>query len=256
GILTRFSCHAVVFRNTHVHASADWVGEMRDCLRSKWPGLPVLFLQGACGDLNPAPLLPSMSHEEWAEGVGNIVAGGVLQLWARRRPLGEGGLNSVSRTISLPVDIGVMSEGQLKNVLKKAEEACRENPSVATQGAKRFWSEFLAQWQRDYYGKDVPHGWPGEIQSLQIGHLRMVFHGSEMFSAVAQEIRERSFGDDVWVVGYTNDFWGYIPDPGDYERRGYAAVTVPGMTGRPHFAPNVGDFVAREAAALACEMRS
>ncbi|NLN19743.1 MAG: hypothetical protein GX162_10800 [Firmicutes bacterium] len=256
GILTRFSCHAVVFRNTHTHASPDWVGEMRTCLRSKWPGLAVLFLQGACGDLNPAPLLPSMSYEQWAEGVGHIVAGGVMQLWARRRPLGEGGLSSLSRMVSLPADLGVMTEEQLKDAVQKAEEAYRKNPSVFTQGAHRFWSEYLAQWQRDYYGKGAPDAWSGEIQCLRIGHLSMLFHGAEMFSAVAQEIRDQSFGDDVWVVGYTNDFWGYIPDPVDFERRGYAAVTVPGMTGRPHFVPDIGAVVAHEAAALVREVKS
>lgn len=250
GILTRFSCHAVVFRGEHTHASADWVGEMRDCLHGKWPDVPVLFLQGACGDLNPAPLPHPMSHEDRADAVGSLVAGGVLQLWARRQPLDAASVASTSRMISLPVDVGVMTEDQMKDTLQKAEEAYRANPAIATQGAKRFWSEVLAQWQREYYGKSVPNGWSGEIQCIQLGSLRILFHGAEMFSAVAQEIRQRTLGDHLWVVGYSNDFWGYIPDPGDYARRGYAAITVPGLTGRPHYATNVGAAVADEAVAL------
>ncbi|MGI6610140.1 MAG: hypothetical protein ACOX4G_06475 [Limnochordia bacterium] len=253
GILTRFSCHAVVFRGEHTHASADWVGEMRDCLKRQWPDVPVLYLQGACGDLNPAPLPQPMPHEDRAAAVGSAVAGGVMQLWAKRQVLDAPSVASSSRLISLPVDVSVMTESQMKDTLQKSEEAFHRNPTVATQGAKRFWSEVLAQWRQDYYGKPVPAGWSSEIQCIQLGPLRILFHGAEMFSAVAQEIRQRTLGDNLWVVGYSNDFWGYIPDPSDYERRGYAAITVPGLTGRPHYSANVGAAVADEAVALVQE---
>ena len=65
-----------------------------------------------------------------------------------------------------------------------------------------------------------------------------------MFVEFCLDVKERSPRKNTFVVGYANDFVGYIPDKEDYERKGYAAALVPIITGFFPFATDVGKILA------------
>ena len=64
---------------------------------------------------------------------------------------------------------------------------------------------------------------------LRIGDLLMLAHGGELFCEYGLELKDRCGPGPVMVVGYANDLIGYVPDPDEFDRGGYAATTVPLM---------------------------
>ncbi|HQE83418.1 MAG TPA: neutral/alkaline non-lysosomal ceramidase N-terminal domain-containing protein [Candidatus Hydrogenedentes bacterium] len=51
-LLVHFACHPVVMGPSNRQYSADYIGEMRRLVEAE-SGYPCMFLQGACGDINP-----------------------------------------------------------------------------------------------------------------------------------------------------------------------------------------------------------
>ncbi len=85
---------------------------------------------------------------------------------------------------------------------------------------------------------------------MRLGELGLLFHPSELYSYYGLAIHRESPFPNTLVCGYTDDFVGYIPDPNGYEKKEYAAVVVPKLTGLPPFKTDVGRGLAREAIKL------
>jgi len=78
---------------------------------------------------------------------------------------------------------------------------------------------------------------------VRIGNVVLLGHPSELFTEFGLGIKKASPAEHTFVVGYANDFVGYIPDRGDFERGGYAAATVPKICDHFPFAPDVGAYL-------------
>ena len=84
--LINFACHATVLYRTNMLVSADYPGHAVRSLEQLFPGMGGLFLNGACGDVNPAWM--AQDHFE-AERVGKIVGAAAARLVGELRPLGN-----------------------------------------------------------------------------------------------------------------------------------------------------------------------
>jgi len=235
-VLTRFSCHPVVFRNDNTGISPDFVGYFRSALRAQWPGALPIYLQGACGDLNPNVSEYQGPPEVAVQGVGLAVAGGVLGLFGKRRPLSVDALSGATKVIDLPF---AALSSEMVDAFAHRIAPPPERTGIAAAGARRFAQDAQAIFIPKIEQRDLPNVDRVELQQLGLGPLTMLFHGAELFSAPAIALRERVEG--LWIVGYSNDFWGYLPDLVDFERNGYAAVTVPYMVNKPPYEPDVGE---------------
>jgi hypothetical protein len=80
-----FACHATIMYRTNHEISADYPGHAARTAKSLLGGAPALFLQGACGDVNPAWI--EQRFEE-AERVGTIVGAEAARRLQEMRPLG------------------------------------------------------------------------------------------------------------------------------------------------------------------------
>ena len=106
--------------------------------------------------------------------------------------------------------------------------------------------------QAEQEGSDhaVPQTLTCELQALQIGDVVLLAHPTELFSEFGLTIKSRSPFPHTFVIGYANDFLGYIPSQAEFARHGYAADTVPYMLGLFPFAPQVGQVFVAEALRL------
>jgi hypothetical protein len=85
-----------------------------------------------------------------------------------------------------------------------------------------------------------------ELQAIQIGDLVLLAHPTELFAELGMAIKAQSPFAQTFLVGYANDFLGYLPTPAEFERRGYAAETVPYILDQFPFAPHVGQVFVEE----------
>jgi hypothetical protein len=85
--IINFACHATVLFEDNLEISADYPGYATAAVRKMLGEAPVLFLQGACGDVNPAWM--EQKHHE-ARRVGSIVGSEAARRLLELRPLGAG----------------------------------------------------------------------------------------------------------------------------------------------------------------------
>ncbi|MBI5285531.1 MAG: neutral/alkaline non-lysosomal ceramidase N-terminal domain-containing protein [Chloroflexi bacterium] len=84
--VVNFACHPTVLYRTNMLVSADYPGHAIRTVRNVLGEAPVLFLNGACGDVNPAWI--EQRHDEAAR-VGSIVGSEAARRLQELRPLGQ-----------------------------------------------------------------------------------------------------------------------------------------------------------------------
>jgi hypothetical protein len=60
-----------------------------------------------------------------------------------------------------------------------------------------------------------------EIASLRLGSLLLIFIPGELFVEIGLAIRKASPFATTWIVGYAEDYVGYIPTRAAYDEGGY-----------------------------------
>jgi hypothetical protein len=84
--IINFACHATVLFEDNVQVSADYPGYAISTVKKILGDAPVLFLNGACGDVNPMWM---EQHHHEAERVGSIVGAEAARRLQELRPLGH-----------------------------------------------------------------------------------------------------------------------------------------------------------------------
>lgn len=106
----------------------------------------------------------------------------------------------------------------------------------------------LLRLEAEHAGSDhaAPQSLTCELQALQFGDAALLAHPTELFAEFGLEIKARSPFAHTLLVGYANDFLGYIPNEAEFARHGYAADTVPYMLDQFPFASHVGRVFVEE----------
>lgn len=83
--IVNFACHATVLFHTNMQISADYPGYVTRTVKQIVSDAPVVFLNGACADVNPVWIEQSFGE---AERVGSIVGAEAARRLQEMRPLG------------------------------------------------------------------------------------------------------------------------------------------------------------------------
>jgi len=238
--LTNFSCHSVTLGGGNTKISPDYCGVTANIIESTFSRAKMLFLQGSCGDVNP-------QMRGTPEQTGTLLAGEVLKTLVTSDEVENIKLDIFSQDIRLPLIPPDISE---VNQTLEVNKAKLEN-SDASEG-ELIEAKFLTDWAESMLEKlsDEPEmKLTTEIQVIKIGNIALACNPSELFTEFALKIKQRA-NMKTFNVGYANDFIGYIPDRGDFERKGYAAARVPLICDNFPFAVNVGDVLVDEMISL------
>ena len=124
-------------------------------------------------------------------------------------------------------------------------------PTRLASSTRRVDAGFAADWYQGYVQRDLSQtNLPIPLSVMQLGDVGLVFHPGELYSCYGLTIQRDSPLADTLVVGYTDDCFGYLPDPNAYKAAEYSAVTVPKIIDLPPFTPTS----ARTLAAASIEM--
>lgn len=211
--VTLFSgvCHPVVLGCDNHHISGDFPGAAARCIEAATGGL-ALFVNGACGDINPRIANGSFADvEHLGEELGRAVLAGrdaatpldisVLR-WARER------LDLPLRTLPPRWRAEVNKfKLQLRAMLTQSEAA----------KAQLEWAAALCKWVRT--GAGCARVQPFEIQALALGELVLLGVEGELFARYQLDL-EAVHGPAV-LCGVANGCIGYVPTADEYGRGGY-----------------------------------
>ena len=220
GVLCSANCHAVV--NRRMSVSADWLSVLN---RSSTDEVPLLYLQGRAGDIDPAGD-PGMDPDELIEVLGRELADPVLRFAAEDAPglPVRGELRPRYGWIRVPMK-AMRDIGALKASVREAEEAY----FAAPEGERHFPLREL-QWRR----KMLDMAEAGISNDLTVPMQTMALGGSLVFAFIPFELLtlagntvEKIFADAGWpreriyVCGYTNSVNGYLAPREEFPYGGY-----------------------------------
>ena len=192
-VLFGYACHNLTLPPSFCQYHGDYAGVAQRCLEAAHPGATALFLAGAGADQDPVPAGTLAMAEEH----GRTLAGAVAASLAGPGTPVAGGLGSSFEEVLLDF-MPLPAREELE-----AEAHSAEPPR---QRKAKFLLAALAE------NRPLPTSYPCPVQVLRFGQeLLLIALGGEPVAEYALKFKAEFAGPLVWVAGYANDMFGYVP---------------------------------------------
>ncbi|MEX2568679.1 MAG: hypothetical protein WD431_22240, partial [Cyclobacteriaceae bacterium] len=213
--------------------SGDYAGFAQLELEKLYPGATALFFQGAGADQNPLPRrsvpLARQYGKELAAAVERV-------LHEDMKPL-EGSLSTAYSEIDLTFAKPTPTREELLEITGDSSGY----PEYLKQNAKVLISKLDK-------GESLITSYPYPVQAWKLGDQAIFAFGGELLIGYAIALK-KIFGQDTFVMGYSNDVMAYIPTRTVLEEGGYEGARSPIFT--TPWAFNIEDRIIAEAVKLA-----
>jgi hypothetical protein len=230
-VLASVGCHATTMAGQTLLWNADFVGPLREAVTRNSPGAEVLFLQGCAGDVAPWNYwfgnFAAKAHTfENRDAFGRTLAAEILRVLPNITTNGALGLTVRDEILQLrrrriAWDLAAIKRHQ-DMVERGASEIYPEvwAPEVHTANSAQL---FPLEYQRaaiamySDMAARVDEPLAAEIQGLAIGEAGFLGTPFELFSELGMQIRKSSPFETTFVLGYCNDYLGYLPTSQDLD---------------------------------------
>ncbi len=242
--LLSYACHPVTLGAAPVY-SADYCGALAREFEAY--GVHTLFLNGPCGDINPANTAVGRRGDaatlaiygrDLARAFRRAEAAGAL-------PLDLAGARAVSRNI--PLEIEPIDPESLEARRDQVRAALQEK--TPQSGRLQVEAEWIDRMLRHLERGALDPARSAEIQGLRFGDLVIVGLAAETFTRLGWIIREGLPDRRVLLAATSNGVIGYISTREDLEKGGYAGTAACRIYGMPIPRPGAGEEWARAGAA-------
>ena len=198
--------HCTTLTGRNMRVSGDYAGYAQQFLESRRPGVQAMFLTGCAGDANPHP----RGTLDLARRHGSELAGEVDRVMEQTLEPVRGPLRTSFRQVDLPL------QGLTRDQIERMNEGAPSYRRFFTEGA-------LARLGR---GDSLltSYGAPFALWQFASDLTLVAFSGETVVDYVG--LAESVLGPlKLWVSGYSNDVFGYLPttrilEEGGYETRG------------------------------------
>lgn len=241
--IMNFACHATVLFYTNMQISADYPGVAVDTVQ-RLTAAPSMFLQGACGDVNP--LWVDQDFVE-TERVGTIVGAEAARRVHELRPLGRGQRVWNIRwdeVLETPVTSGHLIEPQIRLVSRTVAVRLRTLPPAAdydrqladleverrmvrkddAEGRRRIMEGVtrLRGERATSASLRGPAELHPEIQAISLGpDCAILGLPGEFFVETARAIQDAAGIKHLLIACYANHHVMYVPPRHEFARGGY-----------------------------------
>jgi hypothetical protein len=225
-----YACHPTVLSG--YNWSGDYVGFAQLELEKAYPGTTALFFQGAGADQNPLPrrsvALAKQYGQELAAAVSRV-------LKEEMQPLSADLATNYSE-IDLIFANPAPSQEELLQIIDSSDY-----PDYLKHSAKVLLDDLEK-------GKQLITSYPYPVQVWKIGEQPIISLGGEVLVGYAIAIKQ-IFGQDTFIMGYSNDVMAYIPTAKELAEGGYEGTRSPIFT--TPWASNIEQRILQEVLQLA-----
>jgi hypothetical protein len=218
--------------------SRDWPGVMMDRVE-QLTGAPVLFLNGAFGDVAPRTTIGGVTGDagKAAREVGLRAALHAMQAWREIKEFRDLDLQTSNAKIALPFsDLPAREEAETQ----RAQYAGQENAKGAGEAEWRYWNAVLEAHDAP---RQTAREWSQSITRL--GPIVFVPFAGEIFSEIALRLKQASPFSHTLCLGTSNGSHGYYVTREARARGGYE-VWVAKAYGAYLPAENIDDVLVQE----------
>ena len=188
-----YACHNLTLPPSFCQFHGDYAGVAQRCLEEAFPGATALFLAGAGADQDPFP----RGAPEWAEQHGRA-----LGLAVQRS------LETPGRAVSGRLGVGYRDVPLDFAPIQAVEMLDRDLQSEDLPLRRK--AAFLLSALREKRPLSLSYRCP--VQVLHLGNeLLLIALGGEPTVEYALQFKAEFAGPLVWVAGYSNDMFGYLP---------------------------------------------
>lgn len=202
GVIVNYACHATTNPGG---ISANWIYYLEKTLRGAFGGdFPVVFLQGACGDVTQVDNLNSYVNpagERWAMQVGGRIGAEAVRALLLAEPGGDLALNAAQKVLKIP---------RRKPAPERVAEALvqvQKDPKVVGATDWTFAKETV---MLDAILAKEPVA-DVEVQAIQVGPAVFAANPAEYFVQLGLDIKKGSKFPLTFPVELANGCVGYVP---------------------------------------------
>ena len=233
-----YACHNTTLGGDIYQFHGDYAGFAESALESRHAGATAMFMMGCGGDANPHPrgtVDLARQHGETLAGAVHAVLSGAM------RPV-HGPLRTAFGTAALEF------------APPPAREALEAQTTDKNQFVQWHAKELLAILDRD--GR-LPATYPAPVHVWRFGREMMIVAlGGEVVVDYALRLKKELGPDGLWVAGYCNDVFAYVPSRRVLEEGGYEAGGAMTYYGHPGpFATEVEEVLVRRVHDLVGQVR-
>jgi len=218
--VVNFQCHGTVLGPKNLLVSADWIGAMRRNVEQA-SGAPVVYLQGATGDLNP--------DHEWGaddlqavESIGVRIADSVGQVLHILAPISGESVSFHQEQVWLALEAeaqGLTPPPTYRAVLAKMAHV------------PRFMVDFVLNqrypWKTLITPRDGYWSVPVVLTHIRAGDLALYALGAEIFTEIGMAIKQASPTSHTLFTSVSNGCIGYLPTAKEHALGGYEVDMSP-----------------------------
>ncbi len=206
GILFGAACHNTTLTGKHKLIAGDYAGFAQAYLERKHPDVQAMFMSGCGADANPEPRgtmeRARLHGANLAEEVDRVLEGSLMPI--------QGTLSTSASEVDLP----------LQQLSRPQIEAYTTISSTQALMAKHM----LTVLDR---GESLPTSFRVPLAVWQLGQdLTLVALPSEPVAEYVTLLGNVLGPKNLWVSGYNNDFFGYVPSARIVEEGGHEAIGV------------------------------
>ena len=215
-------CHPVVLGADNCEISADFPGAAVSYLESQ-TGAPAIFLNGACGDVNPR--ITNGTFDDVTE-LGELLGQAVERSLTTSAPVSADQVGVVRQIVQLgllPPPGRLYCEtihriSWLKGLYLRCSPSGGSRSRHLVAHADLEWIRETKRW-RSQGGR--PRYREFEIQGIRLGELVFLGFEGELFARYQLDIERESPFQPTIVCGLANGCVGYLPTSDEYPRGGY-----------------------------------
>jgi neutral ceramidase len=213
-IVFGYACHNTTLQDSFVRYHGDYAGVAQAVLEQRQPGTAALFVAGCGADVNPMP----RGTLELVETHGTALADAVGRALKAAAPI-DPSLRTAYGGVDLPF-AGRAARERWRSQLDIDEVYMQRHAAMMKAAIAR--SGRLPAAQRD------------PVQVWQFGSgLTLVALGGEVVTDYALRLAREYPDRRMWVAGYSNDVFGYVPSVRVLREGGYEGGDAMIYYGRP-----------------------
>jgi len=251
-IFLNFTCHGTVLDANNLLISADYPAYVYKFLSEVYPDTIILFTNSAAGDINigysadDSALGEKMSIRtfENAEKIGKKICNKVISIINDIPINNKELLVYKKKIIKLPFKTQLPQKHELEEQIKKRQNSIDKITNKSKKKKlqiKQIYDEDILRKMKGQYNNS---GFLNtEIDILRINDVILVTIPGELFCKVGLKIKKILSPKIAMIVGYANDYIGYIPTKEAFSQGGYEVETS-------LFSDEVGNVLINEVEAL------